>query len=224
MTENPLAKLDKARTMLAECRLLPDIKKIREIAEAARVYAKAAHMGREAANYAAEIKLLAEDKAGEFLAQLKKDTPQERGKKRDRLNVSRSSEYQKVLEETETPKSTAIYWQKVAKVPDALREKYIAETKTNGEISTRGFLSFAAKPLVDSENHKKRPKSFVNFHEQATLGFIGRRITNMILDEWPPDYDLTPLIRMLRREADALELNNRKREKNDHCHAESLHP
>lgn len=54
-----LAQLDRARQMLAESRTLSDVKKIRDIAEAAKVYAKAAHLGRESQNYAAEIALLA---------------------------------------------------------------------------------------------------------------------------------------------------------------------
>src|ERR1700731_1169442 len=58
-----LGNLDRARLALMEARTLPDVKKIRDIAEAARVYAKAAHLSRESQNYAAEIALLASRKA-----------------------------------------------------------------------------------------------------------------------------------------------------------------
>ena len=61
---NALASLDRARVALMEARTLPEVKKIRDIAEAARVYAKAAHLGRESQNYAAEIALLASHKRG----------------------------------------------------------------------------------------------------------------------------------------------------------------
>jgi len=67
---NPLAKLGNTTRALAEAKSLDDIRQIRDIAEAARTYARAAEMGIEAQNHAAEIKLRAERKAGEFLAEM----------------------------------------------------------------------------------------------------------------------------------------------------------
>ena len=67
---NELIKLDKATQMLAEARSLTDVLNIKDIAEAARAYAKAAKKGLEAQNYAAEIKIRAERKAGEMTKQL----------------------------------------------------------------------------------------------------------------------------------------------------------
>ena len=57
---------------LAECRTLPEVKKIRDLAASAKTYAKAAHLGRETLNYAGEIKLLADHKAGELMKKLQK--------------------------------------------------------------------------------------------------------------------------------------------------------
>ena len=65
-----LLKLESAHRALAESRTLSEVKQIRDIAEAARVYAKAANLGHEAQNYAAEIALLAARKAGEILTEL----------------------------------------------------------------------------------------------------------------------------------------------------------
>jgi len=67
---NALAKLDKATQMLAEAKNLDEVKNIMDIAEAARTYARAAKLGLEAYNHAAEVKARAERKAGEFLKQL----------------------------------------------------------------------------------------------------------------------------------------------------------
>ena len=59
-----LATLEKARVLLSEARTLPEVKKIRDLAEAAKVYTRAAHLGRESQNYAAEISLLAFSQGG----------------------------------------------------------------------------------------------------------------------------------------------------------------
>ena len=87
-----LAQLDRARQMLAECRDLSEVKKIRDIASAAKVYMKAANLGREAQNTAAEIALLASRKAGEILKQLEK-TPAGGDRKSDRKACGVISEY-----------------------------------------------------------------------------------------------------------------------------------
>lgn len=55
-----LAKLSKARKLLAECQTLDDAKSIRDQAEAVRVYCKQQADSLDAQNYAAEIKLRAE--------------------------------------------------------------------------------------------------------------------------------------------------------------------
>jgi len=67
---NSLAKLTNAKNVLAECKTLPDVLKIRDMAEAARTYAKAAQESLEIVQYAGEIKLRAERKAGLMLNQM----------------------------------------------------------------------------------------------------------------------------------------------------------
>jgi len=54
---NALAKLDRATQMLAEAKSLDEVKHIMDIAEAARTYARAAKLGLEAQNHAAEVVL-----------------------------------------------------------------------------------------------------------------------------------------------------------------------
>ena len=67
-----IEKLSIARSMLADAKSLDDILHIRDIAEAARVYAQAAKLGLENQNEAAEVKIRAERKAGEMLAKMPK--------------------------------------------------------------------------------------------------------------------------------------------------------
>ena len=69
-----IERLTMARTLLAEAKDMDDILKVRDISEAARTYAKAAKLGLESQNEAAEIKIRAERKAGDLLARLERDT------------------------------------------------------------------------------------------------------------------------------------------------------
>lgn len=138
-----LARLSAATTALAEARTLDDVKRILDIAEAARTYARAAKLGLEAANHAAEIKLRAERKAGELLAQLERGQPG-RPEKNTLQPVTNFSEYRGVLEENDINRVTAHRWQTVATVPDEVFERHIVEVKADGdELSTAGLLRVA---------------------------------------------------------------------------------
>ena len=140
-----LARLSAATTALAESRTLDEVKRILDLAEAARTYARAAKMGLEAANYAAEIKLRAERKAGEILAQL------ERGRGNNQYSeghstMERSSEYATVLTENDIAPVTAHRWQTVATVPDEVFEEHIAEVRQEQqEITSAGLLRLAGE-------------------------------------------------------------------------------
>jgi len=136
-----LAKLERARTDLAEARTLPEVKQIHDIAEGARTYAKAAKLGRESQNYAAEIALLASRKAGELLKQLQKSKGGEHTH-RTAASVAGVSEYRKALKDTDTPERTAQHWQKLSGVPEADVQKYVATVrkKHSGEITAAGLM------------------------------------------------------------------------------------
>lgn len=143
-----LANLSAATTALAEARTLDDVKRILDIAEAARTYARAAKLGLDAANYATEIKLRAERKAGDLLAQLERGTGPGRGKTEEKIVQSGTSfpvsEYRAVIEENDIAPVTAHRWQTVATIPDEVFEQHIAETKADGdELSTAGLLRVA---------------------------------------------------------------------------------
>ena len=77
--------------MLAEAKTFPDILKVISLAEAGKAYAKAANLGTEAQNAAAEIAIRGKRKAGEVLAQLEREP----GQRMDLTssNVGRGSEY-----------------------------------------------------------------------------------------------------------------------------------
>jgi phage N-6-adenine-methyltransferase len=137
---NALAKLDKATQMLAEAKTLDEVKGIMDVAEAARTYAKAARLGLEAQNHAAEVKLRAERKAGDMLARLERE-PGKRTDKQPDTSMVQGSEYREVLDEQEIPNTTAHRWQEIYNIPDKKFEQHIAEViETGGELTTAGLL------------------------------------------------------------------------------------
>ena len=139
MTTDALIKLDTATRMLAEAKTLDEIKHIIDIAEAARTYARAAKMGMEAYNHAAEVKARAERKAGEFLAKL------ERGKgggDTSTLNTVLNvlSEYKEILNDNGISYMAAHRWQQVNKMPDEVFEAHITAMKGERPISTGAMI------------------------------------------------------------------------------------
>lgn len=139
MPGNELEKLDMATRMLAEAKTLDQVKNIMDIAEAARVYARAAKLGLEAANHASEIKLRAERKAGDLLRQLERS----KGGQPTHSSMERveKSEYREVLEEQAIPTTTAHRWQQIASVPETKFEEHIAATRDAGkELTESGLL------------------------------------------------------------------------------------
>lgn len=156
---NALVKLEGAVRTLAEAKTLDEVKHIHDIAQAAAEYARAAKLGLEAQNYAAEVKIRAERKAGELLAGLERATPYPGSSTIS--NVGNGSDYRAVLEETDTPYQTANRWQKIATLPDDRFEEYIAETKAErAELTTTGILRFErelARAAVAQERQNAPP-------------------------------------------------------------------
>ena len=119
--------------MLARARTLEDVKKIHNMAEAARTLMKAAHLGREAQYQAAEVALLAAHKAGQILKDLPRAKPKVKGGR------VKDSPYWKAINDTGTSYRTAQRWQSIALVAPAILEKYIAyeRNRDSGDISAR---------------------------------------------------------------------------------------
>ncbi len=139
MAVDALANLDRATTMLAEAKSLTEVKHILDIAEAARVYARAARLGFEAYNHAAEIKVRAERKAGELLASMPK-------------NPGELLRGNTVLPRVETPtlsdigiqKMQSSRWQALAAIPQDLFEEAVStERGENKLLTTSGILAVA---------------------------------------------------------------------------------
>jgi N6-adenosine-specific RNA methylase IME4 len=104
------------------------------------VYARAAKLGLQAYNDAAEVKVRAERKAGEMLAQLS------HGKQNSQLG---NNEFRGVIEDQDIPKTTAYRWQQIAELSDAEFEQHLTDTRGERPITTSGTLRLARENNKD---------------------------------------------------------------------------
>jgi len=151
-TSGPLAKLSAANRALAQASTIIEVKQIMDVAEAARTYARAAKLGLEAANHAAEVKLRAERKAGELLAQLERSNGGRPAENSFQAGTS-FSEYREVLTENDIAPTTAHRWQTVATVPDEVFEELIAETVNAGDKELTSALALRKAQELKRQQH-----------------------------------------------------------------------
>lgn len=135
--QRELAILDQASRMLAEATSLDDVKAIRDKAEAARTYARAAQLGLDLQNRAAELKLRAERKAGEFLTSLKLRGG-DRKSKGHRVILK--------LKDLGISPQQSKRWQTVASVPERDFSEYLRVANELGrEVTSAGLVRIARK-------------------------------------------------------------------------------
>lgn len=130
-----LIVLDGARRTLAETADLDRIKDVRDQAEAIRHYLRAAALGLEKQNQAAEVKLVAERRLGELLQSLhlhggdRKTGSRCDGMQLTRLGISRTQ---------------SSMWQLEASLPEELFREYLRQTRQEGkELTSNGLLRIA---------------------------------------------------------------------------------
>jgi N6-adenosine-specific RNA methylase IME4 len=125
-----IALLSQARRALAEARSVDEVKKIRDKAEAIRMYARAQGESLGIQNEACEVKLRAERRAGELLAKFPKNPG------------GRSTAT--TLIEVGIDNNQSSRWQRIATLPEETFEEFIFDTKEAGrELTTAAVLSLA---------------------------------------------------------------------------------
>jgi len=146
MTHTSLIQLDKITHALSQVKTIHEVKDLRDNAEALRVYAKQANYSLEIQNDCAELKIRAERKAGDILAEMPKKKNQ---------HVAGNTLSQADISRVESSR-----WQRVASVPAEVFETHVAETKeAKRELTTASMLKIAntLKPkngAVKAKGHK----------------------------------------------------------------------
>jgi N6-adenosine-specific RNA methylase IME4 len=140
--EGHVAAMRRAYGELESARTIDEVKDIRDRAEAARQYAKAAGYSRDITNMCAEIKIRAERKAGSLLAEMPKH---EGGRPKTNDHVSLVPPPPKLDEIGVTPKQSS-RWQQVAAIPDKVIDDYIEDVKESGDdVTSIGLRQFASR-------------------------------------------------------------------------------
>lgn len=136
MSDTRLVLLDRAKEALTKAATVDEVKEIRDKAEALRMYAKQSGDTLEMQNRCAEIKLRAERRAGELIADKQ---PKAGRPKRNGSTVEPFS-----LESLGVTKKQSHRWQRLASVPEKRFDAFIAERiDGNSEITTRDALCLA---------------------------------------------------------------------------------
>jgi len=145
-----LIYLNRARQSLALAKSIDEVKDIRDKAEALRAYAKQAGMSLEMQNECAEIKLRAERRAGDMLAEMEKNPGG------GLVQFHPETTLPPRLSELGISRIQSHRWQLERSVPEDVFEKFAAETKAkNEELTSMGLRRLAIRERYASS--KPRP-------------------------------------------------------------------
>lgn len=151
-----LSYLNRATADLQRARDIREVKDIRDKAEAMRMYAAQVSRSLEAQNICAEVKLRAERRAGEMIAQM----PKQNG---DPLlhDVTR-------VEDLGISRNQSSRWQSIAGIPEAEFEDYIASANARArELTTSGALKLAKTITATSPQPTAAPSNKVDVFESV---------------------------------------------------------
>jgi len=151
MTGDTIVHFSTAYQELMLARDVDEVKAVRDKAAALQLYARQQGESLEMQNAIAEIKLRAERRAGELLAEIERDKGESK-KLRPRL-IQSFSEYTNAIENAGIARTTAHRWQEIASIPEEKFEQHIAEKKSRGdELTSAGMLRLAKNTTVTYQN------------------------------------------------------------------------
>src|SRR3990170_1050782 len=153
MTGDTIVHFSNAYQELMLARDVDEVKAVRDKAAALQLYARQQGESLEMQNAIAEIKLRAERRAGELLAEMERN--QSNGLKIGPLYqpVTTGSEYSQAIERAGIDRMTAHRWQEIASIPEEKFEQHIAKNKSRGdELTSSGMLRLAKNTTVTYQN------------------------------------------------------------------------
>lgn len=130
-------RIEEARALLAQCRRVDEAKQIRDQAQAIGAYLRQQRASEGVQNDAAEIKLRAERRLGELIAEQDKHKG---GGDTRKHKSQRATSAPPTLKDLGITKSQSSRWQDIAKVPEKKFDAFISDTRAKGgEVTTSGL-------------------------------------------------------------------------------------
>jgi hypothetical protein len=159
--ESALVDLTAAVRALAEYHSIPDVRDVRDKAAAIGRYLRQQRYGLQAQNEAAELKLRAERRLGELLA----ETVDHGGDRRSKSHRTTLNGLPEGVSKTQSSR-----WQRIARVPLRDFEKYVKDVKDSGEELTTAGLLDLAKSLEKDRTRRRRLRDARKFAQTYRPG------------------------------------------------------
>jgi site-specific DNA-methyltransferase (adenine-specific) len=151
-----LIKFDAAKQAIEVASSIDEVKDIRDRAEAFRAYAKQAHFSLGMQNKCCEIKVRAERRAGELLA----ETNLDKGG-RPTKNLSHNASGLFKLNDIGISKDQSSRWQSISAIPESIFEEHIREViEKEQELTSASLLSLGRDLKIKQRDDERRRKIY----------------------------------------------------------------